>query len=156
VLSQWRASRDWSLGLSPRGEGLNFSFDFIKPVGYEITRTTLVDGAWIDTRPATWFETIAGYTRWADTNNIIVLFPQTAATPFNPQGCWDWWGYTGREYLTRKAPQIVAVRRMVEQLAGARAPSRRRHPVHPTVVSSLRSPSTGRMENPAPRSSRFH
>ena len=25
--------RDWSLGLSPRGEGLNFSFDFIKPAG---------------------------------------------------------------------------------------------------------------------------
>ncbi len=65
----------------------------------------------------------SGFARWADTNNIIVLFPQTAATPLNPQGCWDWWGYTGRDYLTRKAPQIVAVRRMVERLAAARAPS---------------------------------
>ena len=64
-----------------------------------------------------------GFARWADTNNIIVLFPQTAATPLNPQGCWDWWGYTGRDYLTRKAPQIVAVRRMIEQLAAPRAPS---------------------------------
>ena len=63
----------------------------------------------------------SGYARWADANNIIVLFPQTAATPLNPQGCWDWWGYTGREYLTRKAPQILAVRRMLDQLAGTRA-----------------------------------
>ena len=80
--------RDWSLGLSPRGEGLNFSFDFIKPVGYEITRTTLVDGAWIDTRPATWFETIAGYTRWAEAaGNIHVLSPPPVA--FAP--IWNTW-----------------------------------------------------------------
>ena len=49
---------------------------------------------------------------------LIILFPQTPATPLNPQACWDWWGYTGREYLTRKAPQIVAVYRMLERLAG--------------------------------------
>jgi len=65
----------------------------------------------------------SGFARWADTNNLIMLFPQTAATPINPQGCWDWWGYTGRDYLTRNAPQIVAVRRMVERLAAPRAPS---------------------------------
>jgi len=64
-----------------------------------------------------------GFARWADTNNLIVLFPQTASTPFNPQGCWDWWGYTGRDYLTRTAPQIIAVRRMLEHLAAPRAPS---------------------------------
>jgi hypothetical protein len=64
-----------------------------------------------------------GFAQWADTNNIIVLFPQTANTPINPQGCWDWWGYTGPGYLTRAAPQIVAVRRMLEQLAGARTSS---------------------------------
>lgn len=61
-----------------------------------------------------------GFARWADTNKIMVLFPQTAITAINPQGCWDWWGYTGRAYLTRKAPQIVAVRRMLDALAGAR------------------------------------
>ena len=65
----------------------------------------------------------SGFARWADTNNIIVLFPQTAATPLNPQGCWDWWGYTGADYLTRQAPQITAVYRMLEQLSSARAPS---------------------------------
>ena len=38
---------------------------------------------------------IRAIARWADTNTLIVLFPQTATTPLNPQGCWDWWGYTG-------------------------------------------------------------
>ncbi len=57
-----------------------------------------------------------GFARWADTNQLIVLFPQAATGPFNPQGCWDWWGYTGRAYLTREAPQIVAVRRMLDRL----------------------------------------
>ncbi len=65
----------------------------------------------------------AGYARWADTNKLIVLFPQTATTPLNPQGCWDWWGYTGRNYLTRKAPQIIAVQRMLERLAAPRPPA---------------------------------
>jgi hypothetical protein len=65
----------------------------------------------------------SGYARWADTNNLIVLFPQTATTPFNPQGCWDWWGYTGADYLTRDAPQITAVYRMLERLSAPRTPS---------------------------------
>jgi poly(3-hydroxybutyrate) depolymerase len=33
-----------------------------------------------------------GYNGWADTNNIIVLYPQVdpTASSVNPQGCWDW------------------------------------------------------------------
>ncbi|MEZ5775625.1 MAG: poly(3-hydroxybutyrate) depolymerase [Hyphomicrobiaceae bacterium] len=60
----------------------------------------------------------AGYQRWADTNRLVVLFPQVSASPFNPEGCWDWWGYTGRAYLTREGTQIAAVWRMVDRLAG--------------------------------------
>lgn len=59
----------------------------------------------------------SGFARWADTNRLIILFPQTATTPINPQGCWDWWGYTDSDYLTRSAPQIVAVTRMLDRLA---------------------------------------
>jgi len=65
----------------------------------------------------------SGFARWADANNIVVLFPQTASTPLNPQGCWDWWGYTGADYLTRKAPQITAVYRMLERLSAPRTAS---------------------------------
>jgi poly(3-hydroxybutyrate) depolymerase len=62
-----------------------------------------------------------GFARWADTNALIVLFPQVAGNPINPQGCWDWWGYTGRDYLTRDAPQIRAVYRMLERLSAPRS-----------------------------------
>jgi poly(3-hydroxybutyrate) depolymerase len=58
-----------------------------------------------------------GFARLADTNRLVVLFPQTVATGTNPQGCWDWWGYTGSDFLTREAPQVRAVAAMLEQLA---------------------------------------
>lgn len=48
----------------------------------------------------------AGYLPWARANRIILLFPQVEAQALNPLGCWDWWGYTGGEYLTRAAPQM--------------------------------------------------
>lgn len=63
----------------------------------------------------------SGYANWADSNRLIVLFPQAASSPVNPQGCWDWWGYTGRDYLTRKAPQIEIVHKMLTQLAKPRS-----------------------------------
>jgi poly(3-hydroxybutyrate) depolymerase len=61
-----------------------------------------------------------GYANWADANQIVLLFPQVSTAAVNPQGCWDWWGYTGRDYLTRKGPQIAAVRRMLDRLASDR------------------------------------
>jgi poly(3-hydroxybutyrate) depolymerase len=65
----------------------------------------------------------AGYNRWADTNRLIVLYPQTIARYFfvyNPRGCWDWWGYTGSQYAIKAAPQIRAVLAMVERLGAPR------------------------------------
>jgi poly(3-hydroxybutyrate) depolymerase len=58
-----------------------------------------------------------GFAGWADSNRVVLLFPQVTSSTLNPQACWDWWGYTGRDYLTRKGPQIVAVRRMLDRLA---------------------------------------
>lgn len=64
-----------------------------------------------------------GYNKWADTNNIIVLYPQTVTSsfsPFNPNGCWDWWGYNNnsKTYDTKTGVQMVFVKNMIEQLAG--------------------------------------
>lgn len=59
----------------------------------------------------------AGYARWADTNRIVVLFPQTTASAINPNGCWDWWGYTGPFYATQLGPQIAAIHRMIVTLS---------------------------------------
>ena len=57
-----------------------------------------------------------GLNQWADSNNMVVVYPQTTSSlvmPLNPQGCWDWWGYTGEDYATRSGKQITAVRNIV-------------------------------------------
>jgi len=63
----------------------------------------------------------AGYNRWADTNELIVLYPQAinrySPLVFNPRGCWDWWGYTSANYHTKSGPQLGAVMKMIERLA---------------------------------------
>jgi poly(3-hydroxybutyrate) depolymerase len=59
----------------------------------------------------------SGFARWADANRLIVLFPQTKRSTVNPKACWDWWGYTGLNYRERSAPQIAAVRAMLDRLA---------------------------------------
>lgn len=54
----------------------------------------------------------AGLNEWADSNDLVVLYPQTdksAMAPFNPNGCWDWWGYTDGNYANQQGPQIKAV-----------------------------------------------
>ncbi|MEL7022952.1 MAG: PHB depolymerase family esterase [Pseudomonadota bacterium] len=58
----------------------------------------------------------AGYNVWADRLGLIILYPQVAATPTNPLGCWDWWGYSDPDYATRQAPQMRAVLAMVDAL----------------------------------------
>jgi poly(3-hydroxybutyrate) depolymerase len=61
-----------------------------------------------------------GYNRWADTNRVIVLYPQVVTSTFfpsNPLGCWDWWGYTGANFMARSGLQLSAVKAMVERLA---------------------------------------
>ena len=59
----------------------------------------------------------SGFARWADTNRIVILFPQVTGSLVNPDGCFDWWGYTGIDYLGKDAPQIAAIWAMVERLA---------------------------------------
>jgi len=60
----------------------------------------------------------AGYNGWADSNRILVLYPQAAATWMNPNACWDWWGYDDRRYAERSGRQMRAVKRMTERLTG--------------------------------------
>jgi len=61
----------------------------------------------------------AGYNRWAETNRLIVLYPQTLKSNSNPNGCWDWWGYSGPDYHLRTGKQIGAVWKMIERLASS-------------------------------------
>jgi hypothetical protein len=71
----------------------------------------------------------AGYNRWADTNRIVVLYPQAisrfgwgpwpwpSSFVLNPAGCWDWWGYTGSDYATKSGAQVRVVKAMLDRLA---------------------------------------
>jgi poly(3-hydroxybutyrate) depolymerase len=54
----------------------------------------------------------------AASNGIIVLYPQVANSTANPNGCWDFWGYTGASYLSKDGPQMRAVKAMVDRLLG--------------------------------------
>ena len=67
----------------------------------------------------------AGYNRWAEANRIVVLYPQAIAwtrssdpsgLSGNPNGCWDWWGYSGPGYYRRDGKQMQAVKAMIDLL----------------------------------------
>jgi hypothetical protein len=60
----------------------------------------------------------AGYNRWADTNNIIMLYPQTIVTSNNPGGCWDWWGYEDVNFPAKSGGQMVAIKTMIDKIVG--------------------------------------
>jgi hypothetical protein len=69
------------------------------------------------------FYRYAGYNGFADANRLIVLYPQVHRSngiPFNPKGCWDFWGYSqdqqGALFATKQAPQMQAVMAMLERL----------------------------------------
>ncbi|RYX91274.1 MAG: hypothetical protein EOO28_26290 [Comamonadaceae bacterium] len=56
-----------------------------------------------------------GYNRWADTNNIVMIYPQTSTQATN--SCWDWWGYDNANYSKKSGPQMAAIKAMVDQVS---------------------------------------
>jgi poly(3-hydroxybutyrate) depolymerase len=69
-----------------------------------------------------------GYTRWADTNSIIVLFPQAKADlniyptvasgmQSNANACWDTVGFYGFNYAQKGGVQLSAIKAMVDRLS---------------------------------------
>jgi hypothetical protein len=71
--------------------------------------------------------TTTGYNEMADANDMIILYPQAHGldngSTQNPDGCWDWWGYTAKDpqapdYYSKKAIQIDAIHRMLTRLGG--------------------------------------
>ena len=63
---------------------------------------------------------------------MIVLYPQIEPSNgylfgygYNPQGCWDFWGYSSLNpfspnFYSKKAPQMAAVKAMLDRLAQPR------------------------------------
>ena len=65
------------------------------------------------------FITESGIDEWADSNGIIVLYPyaiESSTVPYNPQGCWDWWGYDDPNYSLKSGTQTTIVYKMVQRL----------------------------------------
>jgi poly(3-hydroxybutyrate) depolymerase len=62
----------------------------------------------------------SGINQWADTNNIVVLYPQTIASTNNlGTGCWDWWGYLNDpDYAQKSGLQMKALYNMVLRVSG--------------------------------------
>jgi len=67
-----------------------------------------------------------GYNEWADTNKLVVLYPQTvpsgAFDVSNPNGCWDWWGFTkplmlNSDFARKTGDQISTIKKMLDRLA---------------------------------------
>jgi poly(3-hydroxybutyrate) depolymerase len=69
-----------------------------------------------------------GYSRWADTNDIIVLFPQTrtdntshataaSGNLANANACWDWIGWYGNNFAQKAGVQMAAIKGMVDKLS---------------------------------------
>ena len=70
--------------------------------------------------------TEAGINEWADTNGLIVLYPDTIATsapqPTNPNACFDWWGYSNQvdpNYALKSGLQMSVLYSMVQRVTGA-------------------------------------
>jgi len=59
----------------------------------------------------------SGYLAWAAANDIVMAFPQVAPAAANPLGCWDWWGYTGSDYLWRGAAQMKLLVDWIESMS---------------------------------------
>jgi outer membrane biosynthesis protein TonB len=66
----------------------------------------------------TTFITDAGLEEYADTNNLLLLFPYqvSSSSPNNPNGCWDWWGYETSTYALQSGPQMAAIKKMVDHI----------------------------------------
>lgn len=67
----------------------------------------------------------AGIDEWADTNGLVVLYPDTIASsapgPTNPNACFDWWGYSNQadpNYALKSGLQMSVLYAMVQRVTG--------------------------------------
>lgn len=65
-----------------------------------------------------------GFNSWAEANNIIVLYPYavSSVTPSNPNSCWDWWAYTGSDYVYKTGAQMKFVKDLIDHMMEGSAP----------------------------------
>ena len=63
----------------------------------------------------------AGFNEWAETNDIVILYPvmRSYGTSGQQHGCcWDGYGQTGQDYALQSGGQMKAVRKMLKAISG--------------------------------------
>jgi poly(3-hydroxybutyrate) depolymerase len=67
----------------------------------------------------------AGINEWADTNRLVVVYPDTIASsapgPTNPNACFDWWGYSNQSdpnYALKSGLQMSVLYSIVQRVTG--------------------------------------
>jgi poly(3-hydroxybutyrate) depolymerase len=72
------------------------------------------------------FIRLSGLNEWADSNRLIVVYPQVLPSLVEPvvngQGCWDWWGYDRADYAQKSGPQLLMTKRIVDRITSGFAP----------------------------------
>jgi hypothetical protein len=63
------------------------------------------------------FAVNSGLNEWAAQNRIVVVYPQIVSSLMNPQGCWDWWGYTGPQYDRKSGKQLSGMDAIITAFA---------------------------------------
>ena len=100
------------------------------------------------------FVTLAGLDEYADTNNFIVLYPYQTESSSNPEGCWDWWGYTNSSYALKSGVQMTDVDDMVKHVMGGTSstptPAPTATPSPTAAPSSTPSPTPTTSPTPSP------
>ncbi|MDB5941746.1 MAG: poly (3-hydroxybutyrate) depolymerase [Ramlibacter sp.] len=113
------------LGVKPE----HIFYDDSVPAGHSIITDNPEDSQLAANQPpyGNRYITTTGYNHIADSNNFIVVYPQAQGSDGggtqNPDGCWDWWGYTSPtpnrpDYYSRDAIQVKAIHGMLERLGG--------------------------------------
>jgi poly(3-hydroxybutyrate) depolymerase len=81
-----------------------------------LQQSALIGNRWV---------TEAGINEWADTNKLVVLYPDTIASsapgPTNPNACFDWWGYSNQadpNYALKSGLQMSVLYAMVQRVTG--------------------------------------
>ena len=59
-----------------------------------------------------------GLNEVAERSNIIVVYPQVSSGQMfsNPNGCWDWFAYSGQNFANKQGSQMAAVANLVKAL----------------------------------------
>jgi poly(3-hydroxybutyrate) depolymerase len=68
-----------------------------------------------------YFAANSGLNEWAESNNIVVIYPQIhtkLGKGGNPYGCWDVLGYTGSFYPFKRSKQMEMVMAMANNPPG--------------------------------------